>query len=1013
MKKVFLILLCLYGFGLSSAFAQCNDYPFLLNFSGFTCGDGEGNICIETDPGVWGFCYDEYSDYAIQISYLEPNFIYTNLNPGNDVFHFSDVSDPINNPGVTTLQYFQPNPPQDAILADCLVGVLQIPGTVFTLEVVNTEAPFDVIGTATFTLDGGVSIGITGQTSLLTDWIAPNGPLLSAAQALTQGQTVEFNGTIIVNVDYTFDTDPGGQYNELIMNPAARLEIPANTLTLRSANMHGCGANWDRINVQDGGTLTTAFTTISDADVAVELQHNGTYNLQNRTTLHHNTIGIGSFGASTKTVNLNVTTNVFSQSMIRDGVQGIHFENVSLFSITSPFWFQNMSDVGMFLDRSDFNGQFVNFLGCREGIRVPTQNNLLTLDNCDMSEGRLGLITNGTAELEVINSTYFDLLNGITVTDFVGNSHSVIEDNIMADCGTNVFGLVLPSRAEVQYNQMRARNYNVFLWGAAGGDHRWAIQRNPQMLVQNSGYNVYLYGTQNARVFRNDQSVQSNVLGNFYINGGSNNKVGYNLLTGQQDNITLIGSPSTQIYCNNTSSPARGLTVLNDNAGADIRTNDFNGSGGLNLSYGTSGSSFAHTGNQVHKGNLFQASTQTNPRARNFSAASIADDNIFEVGFFEVQGNEKFPFFIANIPFWFDKTGGLDATCPSPPGIIAEEPDIKEVYKKAARSSIDLLNAGVGTSYGSDVEFDAKLKLYRQLAMLNELEPLNEAPMVSWYNILNGSNAQKFVQFETGLRNALALTATEDQQVDALSTDMASLRQEINEIAWFEIGNDHAVTIDPAKKALRDSKLVSLKAKASDRAAIANAKKQALNSQLASLTALNNGVTLTATTAEANLKSANAYLLTRLSPNFSGFSEAQLTGLEAVANQCVGYGGEGVIIARGLVAEAKGTITEYNDECVQEVAPRSSEQVVDNALVISELVVMPNPASEMAIVMFPANSGIKELTISNLLGQQIVLMKIEPDQNQVSLNLNGWLPGAYFIGTNTKGISPIKFFVNK
>lgn len=155
----------------------------------------------------------------------------------------------------------------------------------------------------------------------------------------------------------------------------------------------------------------------------------------------------------------------------------------------------------------------------------------------------------------------------------------------------------------------------------------------------------------------------------------------------------------------------------------------------------------------------------------------------------------------------------------------------------------------------------------------------------------------------------------------------------------------------PTNKALRDAKAASLWEKVAERTAIVSAKRQAVLGQLGNLAAINNGITNLSTNSEQNLKAANGYLLARMSPSFTGFSEPQLLALEAIADQCVGLGGEGVLLARGLVAEANSDEADYQDECIQELEEREG-----NSAIVARgehLHVMPIPASEILQIIVP------------------------------------------------------------
>ncbi|MCF8245776.1 MAG: T9SS type A sorting domain-containing protein [Saprospiraceae bacterium] len=238
---------------------------------------------------------------------------------------------------------------------------------------------------------------------------------------------------------------------------------------------------------------------------------------------------------------------------------------------------------------------------------------------------------------------------------------------------------------------------------------------------------------------------------------------------------------------------------------------------------------------------------------------------------------------------------------------------------------------------------------------------------------------------------------------------MASLKDEINAIEWFTLEPDGSGTINEAQKALRDAKIAALKGKIVDKAAIVNAKNQALVNQLGSLAAINNGVQLMATASEQNLKSANAYLLAMHAPSFSGFTEADMSALADIADQCVGEGGEGVLLARGLLASATWAVTEYDDACVQELGEREDGQAPVPVVAQGSLQVFPNPANGTAHIVVPAHLQGQPVAIRNLYGHTVALVETVPGQPSVRLDLSGYAPGMYFAAM--EGQNTVRFVV--
>lgn len=222
----------------------CQSYPYTLNTDGFGCPGGEGTICFEvTGNNVIpiGIC----DDYVVEIEYPTGSFIYTNL--GDFTLHSFNQT--------TTVLRHIPFIAFDLYSFGCLDGVIQIPGTVFTLRIVNPANPSDVISTQTFQLDNFTNIGAPNTTTLLSNVIPSL--LLPANQALTTTQKIKIEGTLVIDQNYTFGFPSGGSLNnEIIMAPGAAIEIQGNKyLSFNKTRIHGCGNTWDRIKVLPDATL--------------------------------------------------------------------------------------------------------------------------------------------------------------------------------------------------------------------------------------------------------------------------------------------------------------------------------------------------------------------------------------------------------------------------------------------------------------------------------------------------------------------------------------------------------------------------------------------------------------------------------------------------------------------------------------------------------------------------------------------------------------------------------------
>lgn len=998
MKKLLFLSLLLLLVGATSSWADCKKYDYYLDIHGFACGTGVGSICFITSAD-WADPTD-CGDYVVELIYATGTFIYTDLGDFS-LYSFNQT---------TTVLRYLPQLFFDTQITGCLEGVLQVPGTVFTLRVVSAVNPNDIVATSTFTLDQANTVGGPGQTTLLSDAIAQQ-DLLPAAQAATTGQTVIVDGTLVIDTNYEFNTAFGGKYNEIIMRPGARIEVLDGVLfnTYRTT-IHGCEDTWDRINIQSGGTYTCWFTNISDATVAVELQDHSELSLA-IIDFYDNETAIASYGPNTKDVNILLFSDLFIPSQIRDGQVGCHFENVSLVNLNGNFRFLNMETDGIYLDHTDLNAKRLRFSECREaGIRVANQNTMLTVDHCAFEHGEYGVLTLGSSDLRVTSSVFSNLTYGVARGSATVGEHTFMQDNHLYLCEMDVLAIVLPSSAEIQFNDLRANRTNVGVWGYGVGEHKWAIQHNTNMQAGNAqtpGYNVSFLNVKGGRVFRNINAFST--YRNLSVYGGSDVKIGYNipLIASNNANIAIFGSPNGTVYCNTTEGPL-GLNVISTCTGTEIRGNTLSGEG-LNLAYGTPGSVFATTGPQLYKGNLFDESSEGNVKVINYSDLSTAQLNYFQLGFLAgAQGTEYNPFFTSAYNKWFDKDfAGTDYTCP--PGFTDPGPVDVDRIRSAAAVNIAHLNGSAGSVYGQATAFDLKLKLFRFLDELNEKSSLTSVEQ-SWYGALGAISTGKAVAFEKAFANAAAFSAAEAAQAEGLKQQIGDLTAAINALEWYGFdGAAGTFTVNPTLKTEFELKQADLTETAGDLRDLLNARHNSLlaaSHELASLNAQITGMEIPA----QNLRAVNGLLLARLSAGFAGFTASEVQTLSGIANQCASLGGEGVFSARALLADVTKSIAEYNDECLGGNMLRGDLPAPAPATGVIAL--FPNPAGDYSTITLERGHSCTGLSVRDLLGRLVERIPVEAGQTYIPFKID-WKPGVYFLTAENSGLPAVKLTVTR
>lgn len=735
-----------------------------------------------------------------------------------------------------------------------------------------------------------------------------------------------------------------------------------------------------------------------------------------------------------------VVNNVFASeiSYFQNCREGIHFENTSLLDLTGGnlgLQFFDMEDYAIYLEGTDLMAWQVYISGAGNGIWVEEPNNLMIIEEIGCygygGKGR-GIYTAGTTELQITDGVISDWGTGIYRLSNTANEHTLIDDVNMFNCNHNVWGSVLPSSAEIQFNTMWAVGHNVWLSGIGSGDHTWAIQHNDALRsgmpppsnplpVSFLNRNINFSNVNNGRIYLNDSDFNS-PFANIRIGGGQYATIGENTPTtifSNQRNMEIWGSPMADVYCNTMSGANAALQVMNGCMGSEIRANDFSRAwGDFNLLYGSQFNQNAVTSPQDKKGNLFDLSTSSTPKAKHFTnVTGIAEESQYIVGLFEPgplppqnqQGNSYYPYFESVFSEWFDKAfnGQDDDNC-------IQFPNELDKIENAVETGINLLEAGIDTIYGDEVAFDTELKLFRHLERLQELTTL-DTEQSTWHASLSATDIADFVEFENVYRTAVGYTDAEKGQAEQLSLDISNLRDEMLAIEWYVIDTINGVdSIDTAARALYESKAAELSLKMDTLTALVDAKQQALYAELSNLASINNGIGTQSTVSGQNLKTVNGLLLQRYDPVFAGFSSGDVTTLTQIADQCVGQGGEAVYHARSLLAEHlnDATVTEYDDECVEELQPRSGgEKGKLKQLATTSLKIMPNPADHIAKVTLPKGHNISSLLLMDAYGRLIKSYELNPEALTLNLNTSELKAGTYSIVPSDKGETPLRFTV--
>lgn len=959
MKKLFLLLLFSLALGGSRTWAQCAEYPYYLEVDGFSCGDNSGRICFRSLT----IC----DDYLVDISFASPDFTVSDL--GDFTLQSADPN------GATVLRYV-PQGNSETHARGCFEGMLNAQEAVFTVQLRLPYSPFTVVASSYFQPGHYTTVGSQGTTTLLSAAIMAD-QLLSYDEAIDSDQAIVVEGTLRVDMDYTFGISQGGRLNRLLMRPGARIEVePGKQLMINQAIIKGCGGGWDRIDVLSKGKFALWNSVLSDAQVGVELNNFSAFTLH-QSVFHDNKIGIGSFGPNLKNVSITATSYYLTPTTIRDGDYGCYFENVREVDL-NVLAFLHMNVDGIYLANTDFIGSRLRFFDCFRGVHVAVPNRLLNLDYCNFQKGPYnivgdyGVLTEGSLEMSVTHGYFDGLWTGIGRGTGTLNEHTLISDNKMENCDINVVGIVEPSKGEIERNDLQANQTNIGLWGLGFAPHQWSIQKNPSLLSNH--YNITLISTLGASIYGHPDvyGTENNISLLNCTRTLLENNTG---IAGAANGIYVSGSPQTSVRGNTVEGSTAALTFLQTCSGSETCKNDLNG--GYGLSYGTPASAYATTGSQFFRGNIFEPSTKDAVEAINYSDASVAMANQYMTGSqATAQGSALWPFFISAYQHWFDNDPTQsDYQCAGEP--VGKAAGSHEDLKKAIGQHLDLLSKGIGSVYGREIEFDIRLKLYRWLDELKDLEPL-DGEARRWYEQMSGSDLARFIAIERAFRRAAQLSDEAEDRAEELQGQIHDRSQLLPGLS----GEDK----QQAKSDLLNA--------VGELEKLLGEKQAALEQILPEMAQLNAGISCSGLPAQ-NLKAAYAVLLKRMSGHFPGYAESDVETLKTIAAQCAVTGGEGVYIARALLADRTKTFSTYNDECL----PAALGETLASTLpaVSGDWSMAPNPAGNSVAISLPENNAVRSVVLYDVLGLVALSRPVAPSETPITLNTSELPEGLYLV----------------
>lgn len=1009
---------------------QCLGYPIYTSISGgLECNTvGSGELCFVEGASLQQ--QEDCNGYIIRFSY-----------PGTIlqvVPTFSQGGDWVGPANTGVGQDFLDFIPEENVVDGDFTGCFQFsynsafPSTI-TIRIIDPNDPSSPVSTQTVTIGTlPTAIGVAGETKQISEYIGNE--LLPTMDALSSGQEIRIRGTLEINESYTFGFDPnGGVTNKIIMDAGAKIVVKNGyTLGFLKADISACNSTWNGILVESNANLHMNETWLYDATTAVEMQDGASFDML-LSNFIDNGIGIGVFGPNPKNITINFQSNPFVRlASIVDGQTGIHLENVVNFDQSAIGYKLSLNNLttGIHLDNSNASLANFYFENCETGINEVSGNDFITCDYCSIARCDYGVKTIGTSVFTVMNSYFRENTYDIHKRTQAANEITLIDENeffaysTYDASGINIFAQTFPSdlASSVSLNKsFTALNYNVHLSGLGKGNHNWIIQDNDIMGKLGAGLkgaNVYFLDIGNSSILENgDVSSMSQ---NFVINGGGNNSIVENIAEGSITNVTLNGSKLSSVECNILSrttltgsvfpsvTPSN-IYIENDCSTSDIRGNsmnqtNFDGLGRYNLAYGNAFNTYANTRRQEFKGNVFNFSQEGSPKAKNYGPSFLAAQNVYLVADENSQGNEYYPYFDANINDWFRQSNlGDDYICETDSnGFVSMEPT-DEVLLKAVENGLAIQDAGLANYYGEEIAFDSRLKLYRHLVLLDEIEAL-PSTYDTLFDTLSSADIALFVAFERAYLNAVKASPEMVAKHDTITT----LQAEIREIKWLVQDTTGQEYIIDAQQAVYDAKMGRLKQLTREHGTLLNAQQVQIDNLLPSLNYINESAANQTTQSGQNQYEINKLLLERYHSGFTGYDTSELQTLIAIADQCPVEGGEAVHTARALRADVEGMPQEYDDQCVSGLSNRENQEQSQMATTWSHsMVVSPNPASTDLSIYLPEGFTDTEIFVADMYGRVLRIITVDSNR-RLTLETHDWPNGIYFLsggnGLQTKFI---------
>jgi hypothetical protein len=295
-----------------------------------------------------------------------------------------------------------------------------------------------------------------------------------------------------------------------------------------------------------------------------------------------------------------------------------------------------------------------------------------------------------------------------------------------------------------------------------------------------------------------------------------------------------------------------------------------------------------------------------------------------------------------------------------------------------------------GYDWGSRIWTDRR-QLYRQILEEDDAESI-PLEFNNFFNAQTNTSVGQFEIIEKGIRevflNASMIIHTVNENLLALENldqSITAITNQMFNITDLEIQADLQEQLDN----LLEQK-TSLQ---STQTSLANQWSILIQNELSQLLQTNLGIQANAIY-EQNQREVNQIMLQKMIANDWSFSATEREQIEAIANQCPLYGGEGIYRARAL--KAIYDLDRYEDEaiCNQAATIRTQSSPGNEWEGIS---LFPNPASDrITLIANEEDEEINEIEIFTMEGKLVMMENVKSVNEEISFSIHHLERGMYY-----------------